>query len=87
MPGVTRVLQDSAGGVNIGPGAPTVVTEGKTTSVINDKQAPHGQAPHVTATLVSSSSTVYAEGKLVTRDGDSASCGHTTNGSGTVFAG
>jgi uncharacterized Zn-binding protein involved in type VI secretion len=87
MPGVARVLQDAAGGTNMGPGAPSVKTEGKVTSVVNDNIAPHGQAPHVSAKMVSSSGTVYAEGKLVCREGDSASCSHTSNGSGTVFAG
>ena len=37
MPGVTKVLADTAGGTNLGPGAPTVITEGQPTSVIGDK--------------------------------------------------
>ena len=87
MPGVTKVLADTAGGTNLGPGAPTVITEGQPTSVIGDKQAPHGSAPHVSATINSASSTVFAEGQPVTREGDTATCGHTSTGSGTVFAG
>ena len=42
---------------------------------------------HVSATIVSASGTVFAEGKKVTRKGDSASCGHAATGSGTVFSG
>jgi len=87
MPGVSRVTEDNTGGLIVGPGAPTVLTEGKPTSVVNDNIATHGESPHVAATMVGSSSTVYAEGKLVCRDGDSGSCGHSATGSGTVFAG
>ena len=87
MPGVTRVLADNAAGTILGPGAPTVFTEGQITSVINDNVSTHGDPPHAGPTMVSASSTVYAEGKQVTRKGDNASCGHSATGSGTVFAG
>ncbi len=60
---------------------------GQWRSVINDSVSPHGDPPHVSATIVSASSTVFAEGKPVTRKGDSASCGHSATGSGTVFSG
>lgn len=87
MPGVSRVTTDNAGGLIVGPGAPTVFTEGQPTSTVNDNIATHGDPPHVGATMVGSSGTVYAEGKLVCRSGDNASCGHSASGSGTVFAG
>lgn len=87
MPGVTRVLTDNAVGTILGPGAPTVKTEGQITSVINDNVSPHGDPPHVSATMVSASGTVFAEGQPVVRKGDNASCGHSATGSGTVFAG
>lgn len=87
MPGVSRVTTDNAGGTIVGPGAPTVFTEGKPTSTVNDNIATHGDPPHAAPTMVGSSGTVYAEGKLVCRAGDNASCGHSAQGSSTVFAG
>ena len=86
MPGVTRVLSDNAVGTILGPGAPTVKTEGQSTSVINDSVSPHGDPPHVSATIVSASSTVFAEGKPVSRIGDSMDFGALFQGSPNVFA-
>jgi uncharacterized Zn-binding protein involved in type VI secretion len=87
MPGVARVLGDNAGGTQLGPGAPSVKTEGFTTAVMGDRIAPHGDPPHVTPVMVQASGTVFAEGIQVCRQSDAASCNHTSTGSGTVFAG
>lgn len=87
MPGVTRVGSDNAQGLIVGPGASTVFTEGFKTSLINDKVVTHGKPPHTSPTMITASSTVFAQGKPVVRKGDSATCGHSATGSGTVFAG
>jgi len=87
MPAVTRVSADRAQGAILGPGSSTVFTEGQRTSLLGDRVAPHGKAPHSSPTMVESSSTVFATGKPVVRAGDSASCGHPATGASTVFAG
>lgn len=87
MPGVTRVGVDTAGGIITGPGEPSVTVNGSTISVLGDAVASHGSAPHAAATMVGSSSTVFAGGIGVVRAGDAASCGHTATGSSDVSAG
>jgi uncharacterized Zn-binding protein involved in type VI secretion len=87
MPAVTRVSKDQAKGSILGPGSPTVFTEGSRTSLLGDKVAPHGKPPHTSAVIVKASTTVFATGKPVVRKGDPASCGHAATGASTVFAG
>lgn len=87
MPAVTRVSKDAAKGAVLGPGSPTVFTEGSRTSLLGDKVAPHGKPPHASPTIIEGSKTVFATGKPVVRKGDAASCGHVTTGASTVFAG
>ena len=90
MPGATRVGVDSAGGSITGPGAPTVKVDGSTISTLGDGVVPHPpiDTPHMGApTMVSASSTVFAQGIAVVRSGDSASCGHSSSGSGNVNVG
>ena len=87
MPGVSRVGRDAAKGTILGPGASTVFTEGSRTSLLGDKVAPHGKPPHSSPTIAKSSTTVFAQGKGVVRKGDTATCGHATTGSSTVFSG
>lgn len=89
MPGISRVGQDSAGGIITGSGASSVYVNDKNISLINDSVTPHAppKSPHTASPkIVSASSTVFANGKPVVRQGDSASCGHTTSGSSNVFA-
>ena len=84
MPGISRVNQDSAGGIITGSGV-----NGKNVSLINDSVVPHAppDTPHMgSPKIISASSTVFANSKPVVRQGDSASCGHTTTGSSNVFA-
>jgi uncharacterized Zn-binding protein involved in type VI secretion len=50
--------------------------------------SPHGKTPHNGGTIITSSLTVFAEGILIARLGDVASCGHTiANGAPTVISG
>lgn len=87
MPGIARVKTDVARGVITGPGAATVFADNKKVSLIGDKVAGHGKAPHTSPTLVSNgASTVLADGGIPAMQGTVASCGHTiTNASSTVF--
>ena len=87
MPAITRVVKNQAGGVITGPGASTVKAEGARVTLKGDSIAAHGKAPHNSPTMVGASGTVFAEGKPVCRAGDSATCGHNSNGASTVFAG
>ena len=86
MPGISRVNVDTAGGTITGPGASTVFVNGSKVSLLGDSVAPHGDSPHSNATMVESSSTVFASGIGVVRQGDAASCGHTATGSSDTFA-
>lgn len=78
MPGACRTTQDKyLTGVIIGPGAPTVLVNGKPVSVEGDQIASHGSAPHAKATVVKGSTTVRAMSKGITLQGVSpATCAH-----------
>lgn len=86
MPGISRVNVDTAGGTITGPGSSDVFVNGSKVSLLGDSVAPHGDSPHNNATMVGSSSTVFANGIGVVRQGDAASCGHTATGSSDTFA-
>lgn len=89
MPGVSRVGVDSAGGTIVGNLAPTVFVNGSPIVVAGAAVTPHPFIPpHTTGpVMVGKSSTVFANGIGVCRQGDAASCGHTASGSADVFAG
>ena len=86
MPGLSRVGTDTAGGVIQGGGQSTVFCNGSLVAVIGDLVAGHGRSPHSNPTMVEGSSSVFAEGIGVCREGDAASCGHTASGSSDTFA-
>lgn len=87
--GVSRVGQDSAGGIILGMGAPTVFVNGTPVAVVGDAVSPHGPPvpPHTGPVMQTGSSTVFANGIPVCRAGDLANCGHAASGSQNVFAG
>lgn len=90
MSGATRVGADSAGATITGPGVSSVKVNGSSISVIGDNVTPHSpiDTPHMASpVMVSASATVFAGGKPVVRAGDSASCGHSSSGSGNVNIG
>ena len=87
MPGVTRVGQDTAGGVVLNGGNSTVFVNGSPGAVIGCQVSGHGDSPHSGPSMITGSSTVYFSGIPVCRQGDAASCGHTATGSGNVSAG
>lgn len=73
-------------GIDLGPGALSVIAEGSPVSVVGDLVSPHGAPPHTAPTIISGSGTVFAEGKPVVVQGLSkASCAHPVNtGAATV---
>ena len=87
--GVSRVRQDSAGGIIVGMGAPTVFVNGTPVAVVGYAGSPHGPPipPHIGPVMQTGSSTVFANGIPVCRAGDLATCGHAATGSQNVFAG
>tara|TARA_Y100000389_G_C17173572_1_gene370384 strand:+ start:256 stop:528 length:273 start_codon:yes stop_codon:yes gene_type:complete len=89
MPQVGVVGKGTFGpGVITGPGVPNILVEGSPISVIGDTIAPHGEAPHTTATVLTGSPTVFAGGRPISVQGIStAICGHKcTIGAVTVQA-
>ncbi len=86
MPGVSRVGVDTAGGTIIEALAPSVFINNANAVVLGCAVQGHGPAPHGAPVMAESSSTVFAEGIGVCRQGDKASCGHPATGSGDVFA-
>jgi uncharacterized Zn-binding protein involved in type VI secretion len=86
--GAARALQDSAGGMIMGPGAPSVLVNSMPISVMGDVVAGHGDNQHSSAAmLIGGPRTVIAGGKQVVVQGDPATCGHICTGSGNVLIG
>jgi uncharacterized Zn-binding protein involved in type VI secretion len=87
MPGVSRVNADTAAGTIVGNLAPTVFVNGNPIAVKGADVSGHGRGSHRSPVMDGSSSTVYANGILICREGDAATCGHPATGSGNVFSG
>ena len=87
MTGVSRLYIDSAGGLLISGSNSTVHANRLPIAVLGTNVAGHGKSPHSGPSMITSSSRVFAQGIGVCRQGDSASCGHTSTGSGNVGAG
>ncbi|MDR1709989.1 MAG: PAAR domain-containing protein [Candidatus Accumulibacter sp.] len=87
MPGVARVGLDAAGGTIVGNLAPTVFVNGCPVAVQGAQVASHGRSPHDAPVMSGHSTSVFAHGIPVCRQGDAATCGHAASGSGNVFAG
>jgi uncharacterized Zn-binding protein involved in type VI secretion len=85
--GVSRIGQDNAQGIIIGPGARTVKVNGTSASITNDRIAAHGKSPHTSSIVLTGSRTVFAEGNPLTVRGSTTRCGHlVASGSPNVFA-
>lgn len=80
--GVDKVGNPITGANILGGGQSTVYCNGSLVAVIGDAVAGHGSGSHAAPTLAVGSTTVFAGGKGVCRQGDAASCGHTI-GSGS----
>lgn len=84
--GISRKTTDSAGGV-ITSGSPTVFINGMAAARHGDTVASHGLPPHTSATLMSTSRTVFINGIRVVASNNVATCGHSVSGSTTVMTG
>ena len=87
MPGISRVGVDVAGGTIVGDLAPTTFINGSHTVVLGAAVSSHGDSPHDNPIMIESSSSVFANGILVCREADKATCDHVASGSSNVFAG
>ena len=87
MSAAAIVGKSVAGGVITGPGAPTVLVNGSAVSTLGDAVTPHGDPPHAAAKIITSSKTVFAQGKGIVRAGDKASCGHSVASGTNVLIG
>lgn len=87
MSGIARIGADSAGGPHITSLQSSVFVNGLQVQTIGGNVAGHGKNEHSGPVMVTGSGTVFAEGIPVCRQGDAASCGHTSTGSGNVSAG
>jgi uncharacterized Zn-binding protein involved in type VI secretion len=83
MTGISRD-NDSAGGDLI-PSQSSVYANGKLVIVDGNDVAGHGDSPHDAPTIIAGSNNVFAEGIAVVKQGDSATCGHTSSGSPNVY--
>lgn len=87
MPNIARKTADSASGA-ITSGSANVLVNGFGVARHGDSVASHGIPPHNSATLVSSSRSVYVNGIRVAATNNSATCGHAiTPGSSNVIVG
>lgn len=84
MPGITRLGQDSAGGVLAG-GSGNVFANNTPVVRIGDPVTPHGKGPHAGPVMAAGSGNVLANNIPVSRAGDPATCGHPATGSGNVI--
>ena len=88
MPEVARVNTDSAGGLITGNLAPTVFVNSSPIAVKGAAVSGHGGGPHGGPVLDGSSTNVYANGILICREGDLATCGDPiSSGSPSVYSG
>lgn len=85
--GASRVTKDNASGVITGPGAANVFVENSKVSLHGDRVADHGKGKHDAPTMIGSVSSVSINNKKPIVQSDSATCGHTSTGSSTVFFG
>jgi uncharacterized Zn-binding protein involved in type VI secretion len=82
--GIARKSLDSAGGAQLAGGQDFVFINGIPVVLLGDPVTPHGDGPHAGPVMVEASSFVFINGIPVCREGNAASCGHTTSGSDFV---
>jgi len=86
MPGIARIISDSAQGAISGPGSSTVKVDGMPVSLLQDEVFGHGKAPHSAPTLTSNGAqNILIDGQIPAKQGTVASCGDVVSpGSSTV---
>lgn len=93
MPGISRGVDTAAG--DLVPSQKTVFANGDVAPslvIVNDDDVvSHSPCPsppsHCSATMIAGSNNVFIGIIAVVNAGDSATCGHTSTGSSTVFVG
>ena len=83
-PGISRVDDDTAGGVIQGGGQSFVRVQGYRWAVLGDAVTPHGPPPHNSPVMVQGSPFVRINGIPVCRAGHLASCGDAATGSASM---
>ena len=77
---------DIAGGDIIATSAGSdFIADGELVTVDGDDVVPHGTGIHASAIMIASNQEFYLDGIPVCIEGDLATCGHTTSGSGGMF--
>lgn len=84
MPGISRISQDSAGGVIVGALQAFVRVEGTLWAVLGDPVAGHGIGIHAGPVMAQGSPFVRINGIPACRAGHAASCGHPATGSAAM---
>ncbi len=86
--GATRTLTDTAAGTILGPGVSSVLVNGFSVSVLGSAVAGTGENQHAgEAMLIGGPRSGLAGGQPVIKQGDPATCGHTSTGSSNVLIG
>jgi len=80
MAGVAVAGVDVAGGVQLGGGQSRFSIDGHAVVVVGDPVQSHGNSPHNSPVMVTGSDWFTIDGKKVCRQGDMASCGHSSTG-------
>lgn len=81
MPGITRTVLDSAGGIVASSPQSFVRLEGQLVAAVGATVSPHGTGSHAAATLPAGSLFCQINGLAVVFAGQAATCGHTASGS------
>ncbi len=69
-------------------GISSVLVGGQIPATLGDEVTSHGSGSHSAAVMIEASTTVFAQGVGICRQGDAASCGHTVaTGDNTVLIG
>lgn len=85
MSGISRVNKDIAGGLIIGEDQTSVYVNGYAIALDGSAVMPHGDSPHVSATMIAGLHNIYVAGKKIIKEGDYATCGDISTGSSNVF--
>jgi len=84
MHGISRLVQDSAGGRILGVLQDFVTVEGTLWAVKGDPVEGHGTSPHAAPIMAEGSTFVRINGIPACREGHLATCGHPASGSAAM---
>lgn len=87
MPEISTDSDTAGGDIIATSGGTNVFVSGQKIAVHGDAVAPHGAGLHAGPTMVAACNQVYVGGILACREGNLATCGHPSTGSGGVYLG